>query len=117
MILFLLILILSALLQIWLPWWSMLLAAGVLSCFAGKSYLHAIVCAFLACGTVWLGYALIINNTQGMLMTGRIAELLALPAVQLLYVINFAFAGITGMIGAWCGVAIKKSYSKKPALK
>lgn len=108
MILFLLILILSALLQIWLPWWSMLLAAGVLSCFAGKSYLHAMISAFLACGTVWLGYALIITSKEGMLMTMRIAELLTLPAMELLYVINFALAGITGMTGAWCGVAIKR---------
>ena len=108
MILFLLILLISGLLQLWLPWWSMLIVAALLSYLAGKSYTHAILSAFLACGIVWLGYALMISGSEGNLMTNRVAELLTLPSAWLLYTISFIFAAVTGAIGAWSGFAIKK---------
>lgn len=108
MILFLLILLVSALLQLWMPWWSMLIAAAVLSYLAGKSYAHAILSAFFACGIGWLGYALIISYSEGNLMTNRVAELFTLPAPWLLYLVSFLFAAVTGAIGGWSGFAIKK---------
>ena len=41
------------------------MVAALLSYLAGKSYTHAILSAFLACGIVWLGYALMISSSEG----------------------------------------------------
>ncbi|MEO6167206.1 MAG: hypothetical protein ABIO46_13650 [Chitinophagales bacterium] len=108
MILFLLIALLSALLQLWLPWWSMMTAAILLSFFLGKNFRHAFFAGFFACGMVWLIYALAISFTAGNLMTDRIAVLFSLPASALLWLVSFLVAAIGGGIGAWLGYSLKK---------
>lgn len=108
MILFLLIALLSALLQFFLPWWTMMVAAAVLSFFLGKNFRHAFFAGFFACGMVWLIYAVFITFTEGSLMTDRIAVLFSLPSSSLIYVVSFVIAAIAGGLGAWLGYSLKK---------
>lgn len=108
MILFLLIALLSTLLQLWLPWWTMMFAAAGLSFLLGKNFMHAFFAGFFACGTVWFIYALLITFTKGGLMTDRIAVLFSLPSSSLLYGISFLIAAIGGGLGAWLGYSLKK---------
>ncbi|HUM46564.1 MAG TPA: hypothetical protein PLD84_06535 [Chitinophagales bacterium] len=108
MILFLLIALLSALLQFFLPWWTMMVAAAVLSFFLGKNFRHAFFAGSLACGMAWLIYELLITFIEGSLMTDRIAALFSLPASSLLCGISFLIAAIGGGLGAWLGYSLKK---------
>lgn len=108
MLLFLLIALASAALQIWFPWWSMVIAAAVLSFFMGKNFKQAFLSGFVACGLVWLVYAMMITSTEGSLMTDRIALLFTLPASWLLYVISFVIAATGGGLGASFGYSLKK---------
>lgn len=109
MLLFFLMALLSALLQVWLPWWCIVIVAAVLSFFGGKSFTHAIVAGFFACGTVWLLYALLITNADGSLMTERIAVLFTIQAPWLLYVISFLIAATGGGLGALLGFSLKRN--------
>lgn len=109
MLLFFLIALLSALLQVWFPWWCIVIVAGVLSFFAGKSFTHALVGGFFACGSVWLLYAFFITTLEGSLMTERIAVLFKLQASWLLYVISFLIAATGGGLGALLGFSLKRN--------
>lgn len=107
-ILFLLIALLSGLLQLWLPWWSMILVAAGMSFLMGKTFLQTFLAGFFACGLVWLVYAVIITAANGSIMTDRIAILFSLPASWMLYVVSFLVAAIGGGLGAWLGYSLKK---------
>lgn len=110
MLLFFLIALLSAMVQVWLPWWYLVIVAAVMSLLVGRSFRHAFLSGFLACGLVWLVYALVIGITQGNLMTVRIAELFILPASALLYVISFLIAAAGGGLGAVLGFSLKRIF-------
>ena len=107
-ILFFLIALLSGLLQLWLPWWSMMLVAAGMSFLLGKTFWQTFLAGFLACGLVWLIYAIMIAITHGSLMTDRIASLFSLPASWLLYLVSFLIAAIGGGLGAWMGYSLKR---------
>lgn len=113
MLLFFLIAIFSALLQLFLPWWSMVLAAVLLSFSMGKTFRHSFFSGLLGCGIVWPVYALFVTAFQGNLMTQRIAALFSLPASWILFVIGFLVAAIAGGMGAWTGYSLKRIISKQ----
>ena len=108
-LLFLLIALFSGLLQLWLPWWSMMLVAAGMSFLLGKTFWQTFFAGFLACGFVWLVYALIITITNGSIMTDRIASLFSLPASWMLYLISFLVAAIGGGLAAWLGYSLKRT--------
>ena len=113
MLLFFLIAIFSALLQLVFPWWSMVIVAALLSFLMGKTFRHSFFSGLLGCGIVWLVYALFVTASTGNLMTQRIAELFSLPATWLLFVVSFLVAAIAGGVGAWTGYSLKGIISKK----
>ena len=113
MILFFLIAVFSFLLQLFLPWWSMTIAAFVISFLLGKKLWTVFFSAFLACGIVWLLMAVYIHFTKGDIMTSRIAELLSLSSSVMLYVGAFLTAGIVGGIAALAGFFLKEILKTK----
>jgi hypothetical protein len=117
MMLFLLIAIVSFLLQLFLPWWSMALAAFAISFLlapraphGGKKSLHVFFTAFFACGIVWLIMAFYIHFTKGDLMTNRIAELISLKGNSTLYIGTFLIAAIVGGFAALAGFYLKEIF-------
>ena len=92
MMLFFLITIFSFLLQLFLPWWSMAIAAFVISFLLGKKPWQVFLAAFFACGIVWLLMALYTHFMKGDLMTNRIAGLLFLHGSLVLYIGVFLIA-------------------------
>ena len=107
MLLFFLILIFSWLMQLFLPWWSMVLVAAVLSFGIGRNFKQVILAGFCGCGILWLIEALYIAVSRGNLMTVRMAELFSLPASWLLFFVTFLLAAIAGMAGAWFGFSLR----------
>src|ERR1044071_6758395 len=107
MLLFFLIALLSFLIQLFLPWWSLAIVAFGCSFFLGKKAAQTFLIGFLACGLVWLLIALFIHFAKGDLMTNRIAVLLSLPSSWLLYLISFLIAGIVGGLAAASGFYLK----------
>lgn len=103
MLLILLTLVLSAIAQTFLPWWSCVLVAfavsALLSKHAGKAFISGFVSIFL----LWLGMALIIHVRNEFILAERIAAMLTLPSSHLLPLISGLIGGIAGGIAAWAG--------------
>lgn len=107
MFLFFLIAVLSFLIQLFLPWWTMAIVAFSGAFFYGKKAALTFAAGLLACGVVWLLMALYIHFTHGDLMTDRIAVLLKLPASWILFPVSFFIAGIVGGLAAVSGYYLK----------
>ena len=107
MILFFLIAILSFLLQLFLPWWSLAIASFGCAYSFGKKATQSFFAGLLGCGIVWLLMALFIHFSNGDLMTNRIGELLKLPSSSILYAASFLVAGIVGGLAAVSGYYLK----------
>ncbi|HYV94326.1 MAG TPA: hypothetical protein VE978_21305 [Chitinophagales bacterium] len=113
MMLFFLITIFSFLLQLFLPWWSMAIAAFVISFLLGKKPWQVFLAAFFACGIVWLLMALYTHFMKGDLMTNRIAGLLFLHGSLVLYIGVFLIAAIVGGFAALTGFYLKEIFKPK----
>lgn len=107
MILFLAIAFVSLLLQLFLPWWSLAIAAFACSFFLGKRAAASFSAGLLGCGLVWLLMALYVHFTKGDIMTDRIAMLLNLPSSWILFASVFLISGIVGGLAALSGYYLK----------
>ena len=107
MLLFFLIAILSGLIQIFLPWWSMTVMAAILCFFLGKNMKQVFIAGFFGCGIVWLLYSLYLTITNGSVMTERMANLFSLPGSWLLFLVSFLIASLAGSISAAAGYSLR----------
>jgi hypothetical protein len=107
MMLFFLIAILSFLVQLFLPWWSLAVVAFACSFMLGRKAATTFFTGMLASGLVWLIMALYIHFTRGDLMTDKMAVLLALPSSLILYLASFFIAGIEGGLAAISGFYLR----------
>jgi hypothetical protein len=113
MFLFFIIAVMSFLVQLYFPWWTMAIAAFGGAFLFGKKAAQTFATGLLACGVVWLVMALYIHFTRGDLMTDRIAVLLKLPASWILYPVSFFIAGIVGGLAAVSGYYLKTIVSDR----
>lgn len=110
MLLFFMIALLSFLLQLILPWWSLMIAAFALSFFLGKKAFPVFISSFSGCAVVWLLMELFIHFSSGDLMTERIATLLTLPGTIILYAGTFLIAGVAGGISGLAGFYLRQIF-------
>jgi hypothetical protein len=113
MLLFILIFIAAFLLQIFLPWWCMVIVAFAISMLLGKNAGQVFFAGFFACGTGWLAMAIYIHFTGGDLMTHRVAELFSLPGNAILYAVTFLVPAIVGGIAALSGFFLQEIFRRK----
>jgi hypothetical protein len=118
-----LLFILSALLQMVLPWW-----AGGLLCFAlslgwNKGPRDTFIKCGISQGALWLVYILYTDVANNHLLSARIARMFALPNATLLIalsvVVIFIASGLAGLAGTLLRIAFLPSKSNddsKPGL-
>lgn len=113
--LFLLIALISLLLQFFLPWWVIAPVAFGLAFWQAKSGWHAFGSGFGGTALVWLGASLFTHlRTEGIL-TGRVAELFSLPS-PLLLLVTALIGGLTGGLAALTGYFFRRA-SQAPGRK
>jgi hypothetical protein len=107
--LFLLIALLSLLLQLFLPWWVVAPVAFGLALWHGRSGWQAFGAGFGAVALVWLGASLFTHlRTEGIL-TGKVATLLTLPSPILLLVVTALIGGLVGGMAALSGYFFRQA--------
>jgi nucleoside permease NupC len=110
---YILIIILSAIAQYFGPWWLMPIVCFALSFWKSKSVKEAFLVAFAAVSTLWLGLALYQNFVTEGVITLKIAELFRIPNASLLFaavtVVGGIVAGFAGMAGYYCRAAFAPS--------
>jgi hypothetical protein len=103
----LLILAGSALLQFWLPWWSLIIPAIAMSYMTGRGAGSSFIAGFLAIGLLWLGLSLYIDWSTGSMLSQKIAQLFLGKSVLVLRLLMLLVGGFTGGLASLSGYSLK----------
>jgi hypothetical protein len=99
---FILMILLSLVAEIYLPFWSMALAAFAVSALIPQAPWKALLCGFLAIFLLWSGLAYYLDEANGHLLAGRISLLiLKMSSPWLLVAVTGAVGGIVGGMSAF----------------
>lgn len=113
--LYILILIISAVAQYFGPWWTMPIVCFGLCFWKSETPKGAYGVAFAAIITLWLGYALFLDITTKGVITQKITNLFIekAPYKSLLFIVTTLIGGIVagfaGMAGYYCKKALLTS--------
>jgi hypothetical protein len=102
----LVIIALGYLLELFLPWWSVAIAA-----FAGGLILSTrsnFIAGFTGIGILWVGKALITDLSSDSDLAERVARIFMVHNTALLLLITFALCGLVGGFAAMSGGALRK---------
>jgi len=113
MILISLIIGVSLLLQLFLPWWIIVPVAFGLSLWRGSSARQAFLSGFIAIFVLWLAGALIPNIRNESLLATKVAEMLFIYSPVLLLVLTAFIGGLVGGLAAWSGYCWKQALEKR----
>ncbi|GAB3923795.1 hypothetical protein [Larkinella terrae] len=112
---FLVIAVLSAVAQFFLPWWSIALVAFGVCFWRSRTGWRAFGNGFLGIAVVWFVYALIIHLQTGGILTGRMAELLFKTKTPvLLLLITPLIGGLVGGLAGLAGRQVRAVFAGKP---
>ena len=101
------ILVLGVFLELFLPWWSVAVAA-----FAGGALVTTrmnFLGGFLAIGVLWLGKAMIMDLSTDSDLAARVAMIFMLQSKTLLILLTLLLGGLVGGFAAMTGGALRKT--------
>jgi hypothetical protein len=111
--LFLIILILSYVGSLFLPWWIVAVAAFLAALFVGKKSGSAFLSGFAAVFVLWVVWALVKSIPNDNILASRVVQLFPLPNYWIWVLIVTGFVGgLVGGMGALSGVMVKKVFAK-----
>ncbi len=112
--LFLLVLLLTALLQFFAPWWiGAVVAFGLGWVVPSRSAWAAFGQAFLAVALLWGGYATWLSIQNGGILAERLAGVFALPAGPLMLLVTAVVGGLVAGLGATTGYWLKPAHRRR----
>lgn len=98
--LFLLIAIVSLILQLFLPWWVIAPVAFVFAAWKAQSAKNAFFTAFLAIFVLWTIAGLIHTLPNENILANRVASMLTLPSSSFSWLIVLIISGVIGGLAA-----------------
>lgn len=98
-----LIAILSLLLQMFLPWWTLAIAAFVVGLVFASSRWKSFFAGLLGVGLLWLVVALYIHYTTGSEVANRVAGMFPTKTTPLLFVLTSLVGGLVGGFASLTG--------------
>lgn len=101
-------LVLSYLLQLFLPWYSLAFAGIAAGYFSGGKPTQGLVLYFLAGALLWGLVAFIKDSSSSSMLSARIGILFGNQSPGALLGLTALIGGITGGLGGWCGVLFVK---------
>ena len=113
---FLATIILAVVLSLFLPWWSVMIAAFISSILFDLKSFNVFLIPFLAIFLFWAVYAFYLSNGNDFILAKKIATLLSLSGNQYLLilitgVIGGVAAGIAAILGKQCNSLLKNKES------
>lgn len=112
MVLFLLILVLAAIAQLFLPWWIITPLCFALAAWRGRTGGQAWLAGFAGVGLGWLGLAGWLHIRTDGILSNRVAQLLPLGGhgwalVLVTAVLGGLVGGFAALAGAWVRLAVR----------
>jgi hypothetical protein len=92
--------ILSFLLQNFLPWWTMAIGSFAISYYFGNKGFISFCAGFLGVGLLWLGMAMFIDVTTQSILTEKINRILPLNVFVLSTLIGGLVGGLASLTGS-----------------
>ena len=108
--LFLLILTLAFLLQLFLPWWIIALVAFGSAAWRGRSSWQAFGAGFAGIAVGWLLLSAFIHVQTAGILTEKVAVLFSLPHSVWLLLITALVGGLVGGVAAWAGYSCRRLF-------
>ncbi len=99
---------LSLLLQLFLPWWSVVIAAALVGTAIQLGRFQSFAGGFLGTAIVWWVYAWIIDMRNQSILSGKIAELFHLGSPLALILVCGLVAGLAGGLAGLTGSEARK---------
>lgn len=104
--LFLIIIVICFLFQLFLPWWVIAPLAFGAAFWKGKSGVHAFWSGFLAIFTLWILTALFYSIPNGHILANRVGAMLGLPETTINWAVVLLISGLIGGLAAgFCSLA------------
>jgi len=107
--LFLVILILSFISSLFLPWWIVVIIAFLAAFFLGKTTGQSFIAGFGGVFIVWAALALLKSVPNNNLLAKRVAAMLHLPHWIFLLFITALIGGLVAGMAALSGILLKKA--------
>lgn len=100
------IIILAGFLELFLPWWSIAIAAFVSGVLINSRY--NFLAGFLGIGLLWLGMALIIESSAAAPLIERVAAIFMSISKAMLFAVTALIGALVGGFAAMAGGALRK---------
>lgn len=107
--------VLALVLQFFMPWWSVVIAAFVIGRIFEQSGLQAFLTGFFGVFLMWFIYAGVISYMNDGVLATRLSNLLSLPAPFFALLVTGIVGGLAGGFGALTGNRVRvmiQSFSK-----
>lgn len=101
------ILLLALLLQLFLPWWSVALAAAAIGAWLGQKGFQTFIAGFAGIGLLWLMASARIHVANDGVLSARIVEMMSLPNAFSLILITALCGALVGGLAALTGFYIR----------
>jgi len=110
----LLIVVMAACLQFFLPWWSVVISSFLVGLIISNiSGFQSFLAGFLAIFLLWSIYALMIDITTQSILTEKIARIFTVNNKYILILITGIIGGLPAGFGALTGNQLQKAFKKK----
>ena len=109
---FLIILIVSLLLQFFLPWWIIVIVSFLTCAILGKTAKIALWASFFAILILWTGMALFKSIPNDHLLAKRVAEMLGVNSWPLVLLISAMLGAFVAAVSGFCGYHFRKAVIK-----
>ena len=93
--------------QMWLPWWTLVIPCALISYVSSRSAWGAFFAGFVAVALLWLGMSLYIDAVTASPLTQKIAQLFPGKSVLVLRSLMALVGGLTGGFASLTGYSIK----------
>lgn len=106
---FLIVIVLAFLLQLFLPWWIIVLISFLTCALVGKTGKISLWAPFLAILLLWTGVALFKSIPNDHIMAKRVAEMLAVSNWWLVLIITSLLGAFVAGVSGFCGYHFRKA--------
>ncbi|MCV9385421.1 hypothetical protein [Reichenbachiella ulvae] len=104
---------LSFLLSLIMPWWCLILVAGIICFLLPAGSFNALLSGLLGGGLLWMVMAWKIDVETNSIMSSKIVELFPVDDVNMLIIATGVLGGVAGALGAFTGNSFRKIFIKK----